>query len=64
MKSDFGATHGFPAMFRNPRFRLLPFALVAGAIFVALLVFTKGRSPVRPPLPNPNGYDDLELIRK
>ena len=45
-------------MFRNPRLRLLPFALVAGAVFVALLVFT-GRPLVRPPLPNPNGYDDL-----
>jgi hypothetical protein len=46
-------------MFRNPRLRLLPFALVAGAVFVALLVFTTGRPPARPPLPNPNGCDDL-----
>ena len=46
-------------MFRNPRLRLFPFALVAGAVFMALLVFTADRPPVRPPLPNPNGYDDL-----
>ncbi len=59
MRLDFGTTDGFLGMFRNPRLRLLPFALIAGAVFVALLVFTTGRSPVRPPLPNPNGYDDF-----
>jgi hypothetical protein len=58
MKSDCGTTDGFPAMLRNPRLRLLPFALVAVVVFVALLLFTTGR-PVRPRLPNPNGYDDL-----
>ena len=46
-------------MFRHPRLLLLAFALVAGAVLVALLTFTIGRSPVRPPLPNPNGYDDF-----
>jgi len=46
-------------MFRNPRLLLLAFALVAGAILVALLELTMGRSPAGPPLPNPNGYDDL-----
>jgi hypothetical protein len=47
-------------MFRNPRLLLLAFALVAGAVLVALLLSTIGRSPVRlPPLPNPNGYDDF-----
>ena len=46
-------------MFRNPRLLLLAFALAAGAVLVALLAFTMGRSPARPPLPNPNGYDDF-----
>ncbi|MGO8928674.1 MAG: hypothetical protein ACLQU3_17535 [Limisphaerales bacterium] len=46
-------------MFRHPRLLLLAFALVAGAVLVALLAFTMGRAPVRPPLPNPNGYDDF-----
>ena len=46
-------------MFRNPRFLLIAFALAAGAVLVALLAFTMGRAPVRPPLPNPNGYDDF-----
>jgi hypothetical protein len=46
-------------MFWKPRVLLLAFALVAGAVLVALLAFTIGRSPVRPPLPNPNGYDDF-----
>jgi hypothetical protein len=46
-------------MFRNPRLLLLAFALAAGAVLVALLAFTMGRSPVRSPLPNPNGYDDF-----
>ena len=46
-------------MLRNPRFLLLAFALAAVAVLVALLAFTLGRSPARPPLPNPNGYDDF-----
>jgi hypothetical protein len=46
-------------MFRNPRLLLLAFALAAVAVLVARLALTTGRSPVRPPLPNPNGYDDL-----
>src|ERR1035437_2715403 len=47
-------------MFRNPRFLLIAFALAAVAVLVALLAFTLGRSPARPPLlPNPNGYDDF-----
>ena len=46
-------------MFRNPRLLLLAFALVAVAVLVALLALTIGRLPVRPPLPNPNGYDDF-----
>jgi hypothetical protein len=46
-------------MFRNPRLLLLAFALAAVAVLVALLASTIGRSPVRPPLPNPNGYDDF-----
>src|SRR5208282_1451500 len=46
-------------MFCKPRLLLLAFALVAGAVLVALLAFTMGRAPVRPPLPNPNGYDDF-----
>ena len=46
-------------MFRNPRLLLLAFALAAVAVLVGLLALTIGRSPVRPPLPNPNGYDDL-----
>jgi hypothetical protein len=47
-------------MFRHPRFLLLAFALAAGAVLVALLASTMGRSPARPPpLPNPNGYDDF-----
>jgi hypothetical protein len=46
-------------MFRNPRLLLLAFALVAGAVLVALLASTIGRSPARTPLPNPNGYDDF-----
>ncbi|MGO8928688.1 MAG: hypothetical protein ACLQU3_17605 [Limisphaerales bacterium] len=46
-------------MFRNPRLLLLAFALAAVVVLVALLAFTMGRSPVRPPLPNPNGYDDF-----
>jgi hypothetical protein len=46
-------------MFRNPWILLVAFALVAGAVLVALLAFTIGRSPARPVLPNPNGYDDL-----
>jgi hypothetical protein len=46
-------------MFRNPRLLLFAFALVAGAVLVVLLASTIGRSPVRPPLPNPNGYDDF-----
>ncbi|MGO8930974.1 MAG: hypothetical protein ACLQU3_29310 [Limisphaerales bacterium] len=46
-------------MFRNPRLLLLAFALAAVVVLVALLAFTIGRSPVRPPLPNPNGYDDF-----
>ena len=45
-------------MFRHPRLLLLAFALAAGAVLVALLAFTIGRSPA-PPLPNPNGYDDF-----
>src|ERR1035437_6830143 len=46
-------------MFRHPRLLLLAFALVAGAVLVALLAFTIGRSPAPPLLPNPNGYDDF-----
>jgi len=46
-------------MFRNPRLLLLAFVLVAGAVLVALLAFTTGRSTAPPPLPNPNGYDDF-----
>ena len=46
-------------MFRNPRLLLLAFALAAGVVLVALLASTIGRAPVRPPLPNPNGYDDF-----
>ena len=46
-------------MFRNPRLLLLAFALAAVAVLVALLAFKVGRSPARPPLPNPNGYDDF-----
>src|ERR1019366_10087385 len=39
---------------------LIAFALAAVAIMVALLAFTLGRAPARPPpLPNPNGYDDF-----
>ena len=38
--------------------RTLVFALVA--IFVlGVLALTLGRAPPRPPLPNPNGYDDF-----
>ncbi len=46
-------------MFRNPRVLLLAFALVAVVVLVALLASTMGRSPLVPPLPNPNGYDDF-----
>ena len=46
-------------MLRNPRFLLLAFALAAVAVLVALLASTIGHSPPRPPLPNPNGYDDF-----
>jgi hypothetical protein len=46
-------------MFCKPRLLLLAFALAAGAVLVALLASTIGRAPVRPPLPNPNGYDDF-----
>jgi hypothetical protein len=46
-------------MFCNPRLLLLAFALAAVAVLAVLLAFTLGRSPTRPPLPNPNGYDDF-----
>src|ERR1035437_9481334 len=46
-------------MFRNPRLLLLAFALAAGAVLVVLLASTIGRSPARPALANPNGYDDF-----
>jgi hypothetical protein len=46
-------------MFRNPRVLFLALALVTVAVLAALLGITIGRSPVPPPLPNPNGYDDF-----
>jgi hypothetical protein len=46
-------------MFRHPRFLLIAFALAAVVVLAVLLASTSGRSPTRPPLPNPNGYDDF-----
>ncbi len=46
-------------MLRNPRLLVLAFALVAGAVLLALLASSIGRPPAPAPLPNPNGYDDF-----
>src|ERR1035441_6890938 len=47
------------AMLRNPRIMLLALVVVVGRANVWLIAFTLGRPPARPPLPNPNGYDDF-----
>jgi hypothetical protein len=43
------------------RIRKLPLALVVMFLLalLALIVLSAGRTPARPPLPNPNGYDDF-----
>jgi hypothetical protein len=47
-------------MFTRLRKWLFVLALAAAlAVVVVLLTLTLGRPPVRPPLPNPNGYDDF-----
>jgi hypothetical protein len=38
---------------------LLALALVTGLAFLTVLFISGGRTPPRPPLPNPNGYDDF-----
>ena len=57
-----GCPH-LPCCARNmkPKFRtLLPALVVVAALAgFALLLFTAGKSAPLPPLPNPNGYDDL-----
>jgi hypothetical protein len=46
-------------MLRNPRIMLLALVVVVVLANVWLIAFTLGRPPARPPLPNPNGYDDF-----
>lgn len=46
-------------MLRNPRIMLLALVVVVVLANVWLIVLSTGRPPARPPLPNPNGYDDF-----
>jgi hypothetical protein len=46
-------------MLPKPRTILLSLVFIVVLANVLLIVFTMGRPPARPPLPNPNGYDDL-----
>jgi hypothetical protein len=47
------------AMLRNPHLLLIVLVVVVVLANVWLIAFTLGRPPATPPLPNPNGYDDL-----
>jgi hypothetical protein len=46
-------------MSAQTRLRLLVLGSVGALLVVVLLAIILGRAPVRPPLPNPNGYDDF-----
>lgn len=46
-------------MLRKNRRVLLGLLAVLVLAVLVLIAFTAGRPPARPPLPNPNGYDDL-----
>ena len=49
----------------KPKLRMFLLALVAIVALAgfALLLFTKGKPAPLPPLPNPNGYDDIVQAR-
>jgi hypothetical protein len=46
-------------MARKSRIMLLALVVIVVLANVSLIVLSTGRPPARPPLPNPNGYDDF-----
>lgn len=46
-------------MLRKNRTLLLALAVIFVLVMLTVLVVSTGRTPPRPPLPNPNGYDDF-----